>query len=376
MRDNTPARGPLAGVRVVEIAGIGPGPVCGMLLSDMGAEVLLIERPDSGDVGIPRARRFEVGHRGKASLVMDLRQPQTRDRALELIAKADVLIEGFRPGTMERLGLGPADCLAVNSRLVYGRMTGYGQSGALAMRAGHDLNYISLSGALHVIGRAGQAPTPPLNLVGDYAGGSMLLAFGIAAALVERERSGRGQVIDASMVEGSSLLMASFHGMFAAGLASRPRGENLLDSGAPFYDVYVCGDGRYVAFGAIERKFRKAFADITGFPAELLLQEGRQWWPEMRAQLSRLFLQRSRDEWCSLLEDSDACVTPVLAPEEVERHRHNSDRRSFYSVQGVLHPTPAPRFSRSVPRMPGDSPEPGEGGVELARAWGVANITG
>lgn len=371
MAEFSPSNGPLSGIRVIEFAGIGPGPVCGMLLADMGAEVLLIERPPGSEVGIPRARRFEVGHRGKASLVLDLQQPQARADAMALIARADVLIEGFRPGTMERLGLGPDECLAANAGLVYGRMTGYGQSGMLAPHAGHDLNYISLSGALHAIGREGQPPTPPLNLVGDYAGGSMLLAFGIAAALVERAGSGRGQVIDASMVEGSSLLMASFHGMHAAGLASRPRGENLLDSGAPFYDVYVCNDGRYVAFAAIELKFRKVFAERTGFPLELLLQDDRARWPEMRAELSGLFAQRSRDEWCALLQESDACITPVLAPEELQQHPHNAERRSFHSVQGVLHPAPAPRFSRSTAGMPERPPEPGERGEAMARAWGL-----
>jgi alpha-methylacyl-CoA racemase len=343
-----------------------------MLLADMGAEVLLIERPDSGgDLGIPRARRFEVGHRGKASLVLDLRQPPGLERAKRLLDQADVLIEGFRPGTMERLGLGPDDCLAANPRLVYGRMTGYGQHGALSARAGHDINYISLSGALHAIGRAGQPPTPPLNLVGDYAGGSMLLAFGIAAALVERARSGQGQVIDACMVEGAGLLMASFFGMQAAGLVPRPRGENLLDGGAPFYDVYRCSDGGHVAFGAIERRFRQAFAERTGFPLQTLLDDDPAHWPRMREALAGFFAQRSRDDWCALLEDTDACVTPVLAPQEVAAHRHNAARQSFCEMQGVVQPSPAPRFSRSVPSWPSQPPQAGEGGTALARAWGV-----
>ncbi|MHA7598771.1 CaiB/BaiF CoA transferase family protein [Alicycliphilus sp. T452] len=364
--------GPLAGIRVVEFAGIGPGPVCGMLLADLGAEVLLIERPEAGgDLGIPRARRFEVGHRGKASLALDLRQPLALDFAKRLLVRADVLIEGFRPGTMERLGLGPDACLAANPGLVYGRMTGYGQSGALALRAGHDINYIALSGALHAIGRAGQPPTPPLNLVGDYAGGSMLLAFGIAAALVERARSGQGQVIDASMVEGAGLLMSSFFGMQAAGLVARPRGENLLDSGAPFYDVYRCSDGGYVAFGAIERRFRQVFAERTGFALDLLLDDDPAHWPRLREALARLFAQRPRDAWCALLEDTDACVTPVLAPQEVAGHRHNAGRRSFQTVQGVVQAAPAPRFSRSAAPMPGEPPEPGEGGAALARSWGL-----
>jgi len=364
--------GPLAGIRVVEFAGIGPGPLCGMLLADLGAEVLLLERIGDSDLGIPRPRHAELAHRGKASLSLDLKRPACRALAEELVARADVLIEGFRPGTMERLGLGPEPCLARNPRLVYARMTGFGQAGPLASAAGHDINYISLTGALHAIGRAGQPPTPPLNLVGDYAGGSMTLAFGIASALVERARSGRGQVIDAAMVDGASILMTPFYGSFAAGQNRRPRGENVLDSGAPFYDVYACADGRYVALGAIERKFRVAFAQRTGFPAQALLDaDDPATWPRLRAQLAALFATRPRDAWGALLEDCDACVTPVLAPDEAPAHPHNVARGTFVERDGVVQPAPAPRFSRTPAGRPEAPPPRGERGAAMARAWGL-----
>lgn len=366
-------QGPLRGIRVVEIAGIGPGPVCGMLLADMGAEVLLVERGVQSDVGIPKPRRFEVPHRGKASITLDLKNSTDKAVAAGLIDAADVLIEGFRPGTMERLGLGPEVCLERNPRLVYGRMTGYGQNGPLAKVAGHDLNYISLTGALHAIGRAGSPPTPPLNLVGDYAGGSMLLAFGITSALVERQTSGRGQVIDAAMVEGAALLMASFFGMRAAGLHDAPRGENMLDSGAPFYDVYECSDGEYIAFAAIERKFREVFAERSGFPVEPLLgADDRATWPSVRSALVAFFKSRSRDDWCALLEDCDACVTPVLSLSEVAKHHHNRARGSFFAPGGLVQPRSAPRFSRTPAGQEGPPPDAGEGGAEMARAWGVS----
>lgn len=366
-------QGPLAGIRVVEIAGIGPGPFCGMLLADLGAEVLLIERDGPSDIGIPRERKFDVVHRGKTSISLDLKVPRARDLASELIDIADVLIEGFRPGTMERLGLGPDICMSRNPRLIYGRMTGYGQTGPLSKVAGHDLNYISLTGALHAIGRAGQPPTPPLNLLGDYAGGSMLLAFGIASALVERSRSGQGQVIDAAMVEGASLLMAPYFGMYAAGMNTRPRGENLLDSGAPFYNVYECADGRYVAFGAIELKFREAFAQRTGFPVESLLEgDDRSKWPALRQSLDKFFRNRPRAEWCELLEDCDACITPVLAPIEVGQHHHNKARNVFINTNGVIQPNSAPQFSRTPSSVKGVPPERGQGGIQRALEWGIS----
>lgn len=364
--------GPLAGIRVLEFAGIGPGPMCGMLLADMGAEVLLLERPNGGDLGLPRPRRYELVHRGKQSLVIDLKQAEARALALDLVERADVLIEGLRPGAMERLGLGPDACLARRPTLVYGRVTGYGQSGPLREAAGHDLNYIALSGALHAMGRAGQPPTPPLNLLGDYAGGAMSLAWGIACALLERGRSGRGQVVDAAMVEGAALLMTPAFGLQAAGLHGAPRGENLLDSGAPHYDVYRCADGEYVAFGAIERRFRAAFAERAGLPAHSLdeLDDARSW-PAWRARLGALFATRTQAEWCALLEDSDACVTPVLAREQMARHPHLAARGVLQEHAGLAHPAPAPRLSRTPGAIAGAPPTPGRGGAELASAWGL-----
>ncbi|MGO4391686.1 CaiB/BaiF CoA transferase family protein [Variovorax sp. M-6] len=365
-------QGPLAGIRVVEFAGIGPGPMCGMLLADMGAEVLLLERMAPADVGLPRPRRFELVHRGKRSLGVDLKHPDGVALAADLVAAADVLVEGFRPGTMERLGLGPDACMARRPGLVYGRMTGYGQSGPLSQAAGHDLNYIALAGVLHATGRDGQPPTPPLNLVGDYAGGALSLAFGIACALVERRQSGLGQVIDASMVEGAALLMTSFFGLSAAGLHDQPRGRNTLDSGAPFYDAYRCADGEYVAFAAIEPRFRAVFAERAGLPADALAQlDDPRTWPEAKDMLCRLFATRSQRAWCELLEDSDACVTPVLERGSVGAHPHNAARHSFPVQDGIAQPAPAPRLSRTPGALRGPPPARGEGGHATAQAWGI-----
>ncbi|MGV3572360.1 MAG: CaiB/BaiF CoA transferase family protein [Ramlibacter sp.] len=364
--------GPLAGIRVVELAGIGPGPMCGMLLADMGAQVLLVERPEPANVGIARPRKYELPHRGKHSIAVDLKDAHGVDLVRDLIAAADVLVEGFRPGTMERLGLGPDACMALQPRLVYGRMTGYGQSGPMERTAGHDLNYLALSGALHAIGRAGQKPNAPLNLLADYAGGAMSLAFGIACALVERDRSGLGQVIDASMVEGSALLMTSMFGMYAAGIHNAPRGHNILDGGAPYYDTYACADGAYVAFAAIEHKFREVFAERAGIACEALTRlDDPATWAEGRAMLTALFASRTQRAWCELLEDSDACVTPVLSHEEAPAHRHNAARGSFVVREGVTQPAVAPRLSRTPGTIAAPPPERGEGGDAVAIAWGI-----
>lgn len=365
-------QGPLAGIRVVEFAGIGPGPMCGMLLADMGADVLLIERMVPVDMGLPRPRRFELLHRGKRSIAIDLKQDEGVALAADLAAAADVLIEGFRPGAMERLGLGPEACMARQPALVYGRMTGYGQSGPLSHIAGHDLNYISLSGVLHATGRAGHEPTPPLNLVGDYAGGAMTLAFGIACALAERGRSGLGQVIDASMAEGAALLATSFFGLQAAGMHDAPRGCNLLDSGAPFYDVYACADGEYVAFAAIEPKFRAVFAERAGLPHDALSGlEDPATWPAAKTMLGALFATQTQQAWCELLEDTDACVTPVLSYGQAPAHRHNAARGSFAVRDGIAQPTPAPRLSRTPGAIATPPPREGEGGLAMALAWGI-----
>ncbi len=363
--------GPLAGIRVLEFEAIGPAPFAGMLLADMGADVLVIDRPAAADLGLKRARRHDVMMRGKRSVTLDLKKDPARDAALELIGRADVLIEGFRPGVMERLGLGPDAALARNPRLVYGRMTGWGQDGPLAPRAGHDINYIALSGVLGAIGRKGEAPVPPLNLVGDFGGGGMLLGFGVACALVEARRSGRGQVIDAAMVEGASLLAAMISGFLAAGVWKEERAANVLDTGAPWYDVYETKDGKHVAIGSIEERF---FAELL---QRLQLQDvppqqDRARWPEMRALFAKAFRSKTRDEWCAVFDGSDACFAPVLSWSEARAHPHNVARAAYVEVAGVPQPAPAPRFSRSVPPVPATPPERGGGGGEALARWGFA----
>ncbi|MBV5293906.1 MAG: CoA transferase [Curvibacter lanceolatus] len=357
--------GPLQGLKVIEMAGLGPGPFCAMLLADMGAEVLRIERP-----GTPHTPH-DILARGRTHLALDLRAAGAADQVLGLIERADVLIEGFRPGVMERLGLGPEPCLQRNPRLVYGRMTGWGQHGPLAQAAGHDINYIALSGALHAIGRSGEGPVPPLNLVGDFGGGAMLLAFGVLSALYEAQRSGQGQVIDAAMTDGAALLSAMMYGFKAAGRWSNQRGENLLDGGAHFYDTYACADGRYVAIGAIEPQFyallreRCGIADDPAFDAQMDPAA----WPLLKLRLADVFRTRTRDEWCALLEGSDACFAPVLDWDEAPQHPHNQARATFVTAHGLTQPAPAPRFSRSVPDQPGTRPAPTA--AELLRRWGL-----
>jgi alpha-methylacyl-CoA racemase len=339
--------GPLDGLRVVEMAGLGPGPFCGMVLGDLGADVLCIERPGT------QREATDVTARGKRRLALDLQTPTGVEAALSLIARADLLIEGFRPGVMERLGLGPAPCHKLNARLVYGRMTGWGQTGPLAGAAGHDINYIALTGALHAIGRPGEAPPPPLNYVGDYGGGAMLLAVGLLAALHEVRRSGRGQVVDAAMTDGAALLSSIFYGMKAAGGWSSQRGENLLDGGAHFYDTYACADGKFVAVGAIEPKFFARLCELCGLEESFCAaQMDRAQWPMMKLRLADVFRTRTRDEWCALLEGTDACFAPVLDWDEAPVHPHNQARGTFTTLQGVVQPAPAPRFSRTPPARP------------------------
>jgi len=341
--------GPLAGLRVIELASIGPGPMCAMLLADQGADVIRVDRVEPSGLGVPLEPRFDVTSRGRRSIALDLKHGAGREAALRLIESADVLIEGWRPGVAERLGLGPDDCAARNPRLVYGRMTGYGQSGPLAQAAGHDINYIALTGALHAIGPADGAPVPPLNLVGDYGGGALYLAFGVMAALYERERSGRGQVVDAAMVDGASSLLSIFHGMLASGRwdASR-RGANLLDGGAPFYGTYAAADGRYVAVGALEPKFFAEFAQAIGLPDRFVKRQyDPRVWPEMREAIGARLATRTRDEWARQFEHGDACVAPVLTLHEAPSHPHARSRAAFVEVDGVVQAAPAPRFSRS-----------------------------
>lgn len=352
--------GPLKGLRVIELAGIGPGPYCAMLLADLGADVIRVDRLSATDLGVPVDRRFDVKGRNRRSVALDLKASAARDVVLRLVAQADVLIEGFRPGVAERLGLGPDACCERNPRLVYGRMTGFGQQGPLAQAAGHDLNYIALTGALHAIGPAQGQPLPPLNLVGDYGGGSMFLALGILSALFERHTSGQGQVVDAAMVDGASSLMSLFHGLQAAGQWSAQRGSNLLDGGAPFYSTYPTKDGQHVSLAPLEPKF---FAELVRRldldPAYLTQQYDRRCWTRMRQDIAQRIAQRTRDEWSALLEGTDVCFAPVLSLQEAPAHAHARERQAFVEVDGFMQPSPAPRFGRSVPEVPTPAPEVG-----------------
>jgi alpha-methylacyl-CoA racemase len=363
--------GPLAGVRVIEVAGIGPGPFCAMMLADMGADVLRVDRTGPADLGLPVDPRFSVLNRGRRSVALDLKTPAAVAAVKRLVAEADALVEGFRPGVMERLGLGPDACLAVNPRLVYGRMTGWGQDGPMASAAGHDINYIALAGVLHSIGRKGGAPVPPLNLVGDFGGGGMYLAFGLVCALLETRQSGRGQVVDAAMVDGAASLGAAVFGLRAMGIWNDERGDNILDSGAPWYDVYETQDGQYVAIGSIEARFYADLVRLTGLESEALPP---QWdkarWGELRARLTEVFKQKTRDEWCRIMEGSDVCFAPVLSLTEAPAHPHNRARGTFVEVEGVVQPGPAPRFSRTPAAIQRPPARPGEHTDEALRDWG------
>ena len=354
--------GPLEGLRVVELAGIGPGPHAAMILGDLGADVVRVDRPGaSGADAMLRNRRF---------VIADLKSKEGRELVLTLVAKADVLIEGYRPGVTERLGLGPEDCAKVNDRLVYARMTGWGQTGPRSQQAGHDINYISLNGVLHSIGRVNERPVPPLNLVGDFGGGSMFLLVGILAALWERQTSGKGQVIDAAMIDGSSVLVQMMWAMRAMGVWTDERGTNMLDGGAPYYDTYECADGRYVAVGAIEPQFYAAMLAGLGLdPADLPGQNDRSRWPELRARFTEVFASKDRDHWAKVFADSDACVTPVLAFGEVEIEPHITERNTFYRVGNGLQPLPAPRFSRTVPSEPRPPGQPGADTEAVLNDW-------
>ena len=359
--------GPLQGLRVVELAGIGPGPHAAMILGDLGADVVRVERPSKVPNPAPSG---DYLLRNRRSVTADLKNPQDRDLVLSLIAKADVLIEGFRPGVTERRGLGPEDCAKLNERLIYARMTGWGQTGPRSRQSGHDINYISLNGVLHAIGRAGERPVPPLNLVGDFGGGSMFLLVGILSALYERERSGKGQVIDAAMVDGSSVLAQMMFAFRASGLWSDVRGTNLLDTGAPYYDVYECADGRYVSVGAIEPQFYAELIEKLGLdPATLPGQNDMARWAELRAILTETFAQHGRDHWAGVFSGSDACVTPVLSFAEIETEPHNTERGGFYTEAGSVFPMPAPRFSRTQPGKPTPPGAPGADIEAVLRDW-------
>ena len=361
--------GPLEGLRVIEIAGIGPGPFCAMMLSDMGAEVIRIDREATPDLGIDIPPLCNVTNRGRRSAVLDLKTPEGVDALKRLVRQADALIEGFRPGVMERLGLGPDELLAVNPRLVYGRITGWGQDGPLAKAAGHDLNYIALSGMLHGIGPADR-PMPPLNLVGDYGGGAMYLAFGMVCALLERERSGKGQVVDAAMVDGAASLGTALFGLLKAGLWRDRRESNLLDGGAPWYGAYETRDGKHVAIGPVEPRFYETLLRLLGLEDEGLRDRGEANWDRLRTAFADAFRTRTRDEWCALLEGTDVCFAPVLSMEEAPRHPHAVARDGFVEVGGVVQPAPAPRFSRTKPAIQGPPPSPGEHTGEVLADWG------
>jgi alpha-methylacyl-CoA racemase len=363
--------GPLKGVRIVEFSGIGPGPMCGMLLSDMGADVAVIDRLEPSGLGVPRAAKYDVSRRGRRSVALDLKHPEGIAAALDLVRGADALIEGFRPGTMERLGLGPDVCLKTNAKLVYGRITGWGQDGPLAQSAGHDLNYIALSGALAAIGKKGEAPTIPLNLIGDFGGGGMLLALGMLAAIIEAKTSGQGQVVDAAMAEGAAMLLGPFFGMLAAGVHSLERGSNLLDGGAPFYDVYECKDGGCVSLGPVEGKFQRVMLERLGFdPADFPDMKHRANWPAAREKIAARVRQKTRDEWCAILEGSDACFAPVLDMREAPQHAHFKARGSFVDIDGVTQPAPVPRFSRTQAAAPAAFAGAGTDGRGLLLNWG------
>ncbi|UCF93455.1 MAG: CoA transferase [Desulfobacterales bacterium] len=350
--------GPLKGVKIIEVGGIGPGPFCGMMLADMGAEVIRIER--KGQLALTDSK-YDILTRNRRSIAIDLKKAEGVAAVLKMVEQVDALQEGFRPGVMEKLGLGPEVCLTRNPRLVYGRMTGWGQEGPLARSAGHDINYISLSGALHTIGRAGEKPVPPLNLVGDFGGGGMLLAFGMVCGLYEASRSGEGQVVDAAMVDGSAALMALIYGLRASGQWTDERGVNLLDGGAHFYDTYATADGKYISVGSIEPQFYAHLLERAGITGhDFQNQMDRRQWPELKAQLVAIFKTKTREEWCRIMQDVDVCFAPVLSLDEAPEHPHNQARRTFVEVDGVRQPAPAPRFSRSPAEAPSPPPVPGQ----------------
>ena len=366
--------GPLAGLKIIEMVGLGPGPFAAMMLADMGADVIRIDRKPDPAAPNPYpmlGTKFDVMARGRRSLALDLKSPRARQLLLELVSKADALVEGFRPGVMERLGLGPDACMERNPKLVYGRVTGWGQDGPLAPAAGHDLNYVALSGMLAAMGRNSSPPAPPLNLVGDFGGGGMMLAFGVVCALLESRTSGKGQVVDAAMVEGAALLGAMMYGMRAYGQWKDEREANLLDGGAPFYDTYACLDGKFIAVGAIEPQFYTRLLALAGasdpvFDAQWRLAA----WPDLKEKFAALFATRTRADWCALLEGTDACFAPVLDMDEAPRHPHNTARGTFVDVAGVTQPAPAPRFSRT-PGQAGSPPGgPGQDAAAILADWG------
>ena len=366
--------GPLHGLKIIELAGIGPCPMCAMLLAELGADVVRVDRVTDSGLGIDMAPEYHLLNRSRPSIAVDLKHPTGTETVLCLVERADALIEGFRPGVTERLGLGPEDCAARNPRLVYGRVTGWGQEGPLARAAGHDLNYIALTGALDAIGRRGGPPTPPLNLVGDYGGGALYLALGVVAALYEARESGQGQTVDAAMIDGAASLMTSAYALRAAGISDGPRGENVLDSGAHFYDVYETSDGRYVSIAPVEPKFYAELLDRIGLePDDAPHSANRTDWPESKARLAALFRTRTRDEWRDILEGTDACFAPVLGMDEAHRHPHNAARGTFVERDGIVQPNAAPRFDRTPGAIRCSPPAPGSGTGAVLADWGFTS---
>ena len=365
--------GPLAGIKIVELAGIGPGPFAAMLLSDMGAEVIRVERAQAVRDTNPAGPSGDVLNRGRRNIAIDLKNPEGVETLLGLVGQADAIIEGFRPGVMERLGVGPDVCLVRKPKLVFGRMTGWGQEGPYALAAGHDINYISLGGALAHIGRAGEAPVPPLNLVGDFGGGGMFLAFGVVCALLEAQKSGTGQVVDAAMVDGTAILMTMFWAFRNSTWNEKERGVNMLDTGAPFYDVYECADGGYISLGSIEPQFYAELLRLTGLSEdpEFLKQHDTANWPHLKERLKGVFKAKTRDEWCALMEHTDVCFAPVLRMDEAAGHPHNVQRQTFVEVGGITQPAPAPRFSRTKPEIAVLPAHPGQHTREILGDWGV-----
>ena len=361
--------GPLKGLKIIEMAGIGPGPFCGMVLADLGAEIIRVDRASAIGTGSKK----EPSNRGKKSIAVDLKAKEGVEVVLKLVETADAIFEGFRPGVMERLGIGPEVCLARNDRIVFGRMTGWGQEGPLANAAGHDINYISLSGALAAIGRPGSPPVPPLNLIGDFGGGGMLLALGLVAALLESKESKKGQVVDAAMTDGSALLMTMIYSMQSSGMWKTTMGSNLLDGGSHFYDTYECKEGKFISIGSIEPQFYALLCQIAELDEKVFSKQmSRDLWPEQKEEIKKIFLKKTRDEWCELMEGTDVCFAPVLDMSEAPQHPHNKERKTFIDLEGVTQPAPAPRFSRTEPEVVSSPSIVGEHTNEVLSSIGLS----
>jgi alpha-methylacyl-CoA racemase len=370
-------KGPLSGYRIIEIAGIGPGPFAAMMLADMGAEVIRVERAQSVKGAAPATAHWDTLLRGRKNIAIDLKNPQGVEALLQLVEKADAIIEGFRPGVMERLGIGPTECAKRNPKIVFGRMTGWGQDGPYAPLAGHDINYIALAGALAHFSRAGEAPVPPLNMVGDFGGGGMFLAFGVVCALLETQKSGKGQVIDAAMIDGSATLMSMFWAMKSIGMFNENApGTNLLDTGAHFYDVFQCQDDKYISIGSIEPQFYALLLEKTGLtndPAFAKQMDPSQW-PILKAKLQDVIKQKTQAQWCEIMEGTDVCFAPVLTMTEATQHPHHIARNTFINIAGVTQPAPAPRFSRTSPETPTPPAHAGQHSTQILNEWGISNI--